>query len=448
MILTVDVSGLASDWTYLFYPALILVAISALHWRRFRSHVDNGSLLDETKSSGTFAPPSLHPVIDHSRCIGCEACVHACPEFPAHKVLGVVRGKANLITPSDCIGHGACKTACPVNAIKLVFGTAERGIDIPTVKPNFETNVPGIFIAGELGGMGLIRNAIEQGRQALENLLSALQPSDKQGDHVDVVIVGAGPAGLAATLKAQEAGLRYTTIEQDELGGTVAHFPRGKLVMTAPAMLPMVGKTHFHETDKETLMSFWTDVARKTGIKVRCGERVEAIEPIAGGFAVRTDRETHQTRTVLLALGRRGTPRKLNVPGEQLPKVVYRLDDPAQYEGDDVLVVGGGDSALEAALAVAEHGANSVALSYRSESFSRAKPKNRQKIESAEQTGSLRVLLQTTVSEITADEVSIQAGDDLIRLPNNAVIICAGGILPTNFLKETGIDVETKYGTA
>ena len=443
-----EVSGLASDWTYLIYPTLIALAVALLHRRRHRKQFDNGAILEEAVATGATAPPSLHPIIDHGICIGCESCVHACPEFPKHKVLGVVRGKAHLITPSDCIGHGACKTACPVDAIKLVFGSAERGVDIPEVGPDFETNVPGIYIAGELGGMGLIRNAIEQGRQAMENLIAARRPKDAGAEQqLDVVIVGLGPAGLSATLKAQEAGLRYTTIEQAKLGGTVAAFPRRKLVMTAPAELPLVGMTFFKETEKETLMDFWIEVAEQHGIKVRYGEVVDAIEPTSGGFEVRTDKGVHRAKAVLLALGRRGTPRKLGVPGEEHPKVIYSLIDPAEYENKKVLVVGGGDSALEAAMACAEAGAADVALSYRSESFSRAKVKNREKIDAAAESGNVQVLLKTTVAEITPDKAVIQSGDDTIQLDNDAVIVCAGGILPTGFLKETGILVETKYGT-
>jgi len=426
-----------------------ILGILAWYFRaRTRRELDSIRAAEEAIAASMTEPPSLHPVIDSTKCIGCRSCVAACPEQYAHPVLGIIRGKARLIGPSNCIGHGACQRACPVDAIQLVFGTETRGIDIPMVKPNFETNVPGIFIAGELGGMGLIRNAIEQGRQAVESIMQA----DGLGarDCYDLVIVGAGPAGFAASLAAMKGGLRFATIEQDSLGGTVAHFPRGKLVMTRPAELPIVGKMKFTETTKEKLLEFWHGVEAKTHIKINYNERVVGIDalPKVRGFKVRTTKAVYPTRTVLLTIGRRGTPRQLGVPGEELGKVVYRLIDPEQYRHKSVLVVGGGDSALEAAHSIAEQEGTRVALSYRSPAFSRAKLKNRQKVDDLARAGRMQVLMSSNVLEIREDSVLLEQNGKKIPLGNDAVIVCAGGILPTGFLKEVGITVETKYGTA
>jgi len=429
----------------LFYllPMLLLVV-----WRARRQQLDHASslaTLQENRQAGLLEPPSLHPLIDPAKCMGCGSCVSACPEGD---VLGLVAGKAELVNPTHCIGHGACQAACPFEAIALVFGTEKRGVDIPTVKPNFETNLSGIFIAGELGGMGLIRNAVEQGRQALEGISKYPGVGRSPDGLLDLLIVGAGPAGFAASLGAMERGLKVVTIEQETLGGTVSHFPRGKLVMTAPVKLPVVGTVSFTETTKEALLGFWQDVERKTGVKINYQERLEDIVARDGNYLVKTSRHVYRTRCVLLAIGRRGTPRKLGVPGEDLAKVVYRLIDAEQYAGRQVLVVGGGDSALEAATSIAEQDGAEVTLSYRSGAFARAKEKNRQKVEQAEAAGRLKVLFNSNVREIGEQQVLLDHDGTELSLPNDAVIISAGGVLPTPFLQKIGIEVETKYGTA
>jgi len=426
----------------LYFVPMVMIWVLYLRGRRSRQ-LATIAIRDAAQRDGLTEPSSLHPVIDPLRCIGCGSCASACPE---HTVLGLINHKAELINPTYCVGHGACKAACPEDAITLVFGTEKRGVDIPLVNPNFETNVPGMFIAGELGGMGLIRNSVEQGRQAMDSI--AKLKGIGQYDGLDVVIVGAGPAGFSASLAALQRKLRFVTVEQDSLGGTVAHFPRGKVVMTAPMNLPLIGKVKISETRKEALMELWQDVQRKTGLKVNEGERVEEIQKKGEGFVVRTSRASYETRAILLAIGRRGTPRKLGVPGEEQTKVVYRLIDPEQYRGQHVLVVGGGDSALEAATSIADEADTTVTISYRAEAFSRSKEKNRRKVQEAEDAGRLRVLLQSQVKEITADRVRLDHKGEQVDLPNDAVIVCAGGILPTAFLKTIGIEVETKFGTA
>ncbi len=425
--------------------ALPLVAIWAIwFWLGRRRTKRAIAVMEEAKIAGLTEPASLHPVIDPALCLGCAACVKACPE---KSILGIIDGKAHLIEPSHCVGHGACATACPTDAISLVFGTETRGIDIPFLSPKYETNVSGLFIAGELGGMGLIRNAIEQGRQAIGFCAAKAKSLPGGSGILDVLIVGAGPAGISASLGAMERKLNFKTVEQDTLGGTVAHFPRGKLVMTAPAELPMVGKVKFGEISKEKLLSFWQGVVADTGLEIAFEERVGDLKSEDGIFCVTTTRGTYRTKTVLLAIGRRGTPRQLGVPGEDLPKVVYRLIEPEQYAGQRVVVVGGGDSALEAAASIAEQDGAHVTLSYRRATFDRARPKNRARVAAAEASGQLVVRLNSQIERINEDSVVLTVGEEREIVANDAVLVCAGGELPTKFLKSAGVEVETKFGT-
>ena len=426
----------------IIYLLLLSVVIAIYLFRRQRASQKASAIYAAAAEAGLIEPPSLHPLIDPVECLGCGICSIVCPEG---NVISIIRNKAVLIEPTHCIGHGACAQACPTNAISLVFGTEKRGVDIPFVGEDFQTNVPGLYIAGELGGMGLIRNAIEQGRQAMEAIRASL--ANKQSNHLDTFIIGAGPAGFSATLAAKKFGLDSVTVEQEALGGTVAHYPRGKLVMTTPVDLPIIGKVKLKDPSKEHLLEFWKTVEKKSGISIRYDERVTDIKSIQDGFEVHTTKSTYATKTVLLAIGRRGTPRKLDVPGEDLGKVVYRMIDPEQYAGRNVLIVGGGDSALEAAADIGEQPGSKVILSYRNAAFSRARQRNRERIEKLCADGSIEVMMQSSVRKIAPDHIVIEQKGEHHKAANDDVIICAGGILPTMFLKSIGIEVDTKFGT-
>ncbi len=432
--------------TYLYFLPILLFLAGYIYLTS-RQQKKSAFTRQNAIETGLAEPASLHPVIDRNKCIGCKSCIYACPQQLGHNVLGIFHGKAELLEPANCIGHGACKTACPEGAITLVFGTEKRGVDIPQINDHFETNIQGIYIAGELGGMGLIRNAIEQGKSAIKALSDSLQK--KSSNPYQVIIIGAGPAGIAATLSSKQKGLNYLTLDQDSLGGTVFQYPRGKIVMTQPVELPLAGKMNFKETSKENLLEYWKAVEKETEIKINYRESVSQIETTESGFKVKTSKDEYLTDKVLLTIGRRGTPRKLGIPGEELPKVVYRLIDPEQYINQKVMIVGGGDSALEAALAIADVEGSKVSLSYRSDSFSRAKAKNRDRIDEYSAKGKIKLYLPSTLTEVNDENhVSLDYNGENITISNDAIIINAGGILPTGFLKQIGIQVDTKYGTA
>jgi len=421
---------------------LVILFIYIRKERRESKEVD--AKIAQAKEDGIHEPVSLYPVVDPNRCIKSGACITACPE---HDILGIRNGKATIINASLCIGHGACFKACPVEAISLWIGTEKRGVDLPHISATFETNVPGIFIAGELGGMGLIRNAVTQGKEAVENILKAIN-NDVQAEY-DLVVVGAGPAGISATLEAKKAGLKVLTLEQDTLGGTVSTFPRSKIVMTHPMDLPLYGKVKLTETSKTELLNLWHSVITKNGITIIENSKVNAIIADGGIFNIETSMgDKYSSKTVLLAIGRRGTPRKLHVPGEDSEKVAYRLLEAEEIKNKNILIVGGGDSAVESALLLANQ--NKVTLSYRGAAFSRLKQKNAVKIHTAMDSGLIDVKFNTNVASIEPNAVfyTEDQSTEQLKLKNDMVYIFAGGELPTQFLKKIGISISTKYGEA
>jgi Pyruvate/2-oxoacid:ferredoxin oxidoreductase delta subunit len=299
-------------------------------------------------------PLGQHPHIDVSNCIGCQGCTQVCPEGD---VLGMVGGKAALIKPYKCIGHGMCAEACPVGAITMVQAAPGVSANLPYLTTELETSVPNLFITGELGGLALIRNAVNQGRDCIDTIAGRLASVDRgarEPDVYDVAIVGAGPAGISASLRSIERKLHYVTLERDAVGGSVSKYPRQKLVMTSPVEFPLVGRFKKTQLSKEDLLEFWKTVCDREGFQVQVGQPVEKIHKDPDGlFTVGTPTTQYRARAVALAMGRSGTPRKLGAKGEELAKVMYRLIEADHYVNHRILVVGGGDSAVEAALGLA-----------------------------------------------------------------------------------------------
>jgi thioredoxin reductase/ferredoxin len=437
--------------------ALVTAAVVFAYWLRFRRRVAaDRERKREAERLGIDQPTAQYPYIDPHHCIGCGACVAACPEGD---VLGVVGGTAVVINGLRCVGHGRCEAACPVGAIEVGLGDLKSRRDVPRLSPGYESSVPGVFVVGELGGLALVRNAIAQGSEAGHEVVRRVQAHSFADDRdssgfdpaladpgvLDVAIVGSGPAGLSAAAVCARAGLRHLVLEREQdLGGSLLHYPRRKMVLTQPVEIPGWGQLDQEEYQKEDLVKILTRMMADTGIRARYGAPVESIERASrepdAPFVLQARGEV-EARFVILALGRRGTPRKLGIPGEELPKVLYRLIDAASYRDRDILVVGGGDSAAEAALGLSAQPGNRVTLSYRREKIVRVKHKNQQALDQAIAAGRIEPLFSSQPLEVAPDRVRLQVDDaGEVEIPNDDVFIFAGGVPPFGLLHELGVE--------
>ena len=442
------------NWVALAIPVTLLtLAIAAILRRRLelRHHETNLAERATAKARGSHKARLQHPSIDLAKCIGCGACIRACPE---DGVLALAFGQAVVVHGARCVGHGLCAAACPTAAIALTLGDLSDRRDLPAVDENLEAvGVPGLFLAGEITGFALVRTAVQHGALVARQVAARIGESGGGGSHFDLLVIGLGPAGISCLLAAKQRGLRCLGIDQAaEIGGTVAAYPRKKLVMTQPMELPLHGKLKRLEYAREELVELWGDLAVRHELPVKTGHVVQKIERHADGhFAVTTSRGVVHAHNVCLAVGRRGTPQKLGVPGEDQPKVAYSLLDAESYHGRSVLVVGGGDSAIEAALALAEQGDNRVTISYRKAAFSRLKARNEQRIAKAVKDGHVTVLFETAVEEFTeqtarirdnAAEVGAGVATAVTELPVDDVFVFAGGTPPFPLLEAAGVSFD------
>ncbi|MCB9887834.1 MAG: NAD(P)-binding domain-containing protein [Planctomycetes bacterium] len=454
------------NWFAFLVPlGLLVLAIAALLRRRLELHSYASNLAERkaARDRGSHRARLQHPKVDLSQCIGCGACVRACPE---DGVLALAYGQAVVVHGARCVGHGLCAAACPTAAIALTLGDLKDRRDLPAVDEHLEAvGTPGLFLAGEITGFALVRTAVEHGTLVAREVAARCEatpgagPAEK-GDPLDLLVVGLGPAGLSCLLAAKEKGLRCMGIDQAaELGGTVAAYPRRKLVMTQPMHLPLHGRLNRLEYTKEELVELWQGLAAQHRLPVRTSVVLQKVERGADGvFTVFTDQGKVRARHVCLAVGRRGSPQKLGVPGEDLPKVAYSLLDAESYHGRRVLVVGGGDSAIEAALALAEQEGNEVTISYRRSSFSRLKARNEERVVEAVEQGHVRVLFESTVESIAEDHVVLRtsgaapvlgggvgggtATATCLELPNDEVFVFAGGTPPFPLLEAAGVSFD------
>ncbi len=384
----------------------------------------------------------LKAIVRADVCVGCTACIPVCPEQGAI----AMQGKLAVVDKSLCVGHGKCADACPVGAIIMATGEAVHRVEMPDIGLDFQSNVPGVYIVGELGGRGLIKNAINEGKLAIESVARELKESaparTAPNERVhDVIIVGSGPAGLSAGLEALRQGLDYALLDQGTPANTIRKYPRHKLLLAEPVNIPLFGDLWVRDASKEDLIEIWDKVIARSGLVVQTDQRVTAIEKRGEFLAVSTNEETVRlARRVVLAMGRRGTPRKLGVPGEEREKVFYDVAEMEVFRGKHVLVVGGGDSAIESALGACDQEGAVVTLSYRGEEFKRAKDRNREKLDAAAAQGKIAVLLQSQIQQITEGEVTLAlAGGESRTIPNDNVVIRVGGEPPFPFLERIGI---------
>ena len=398
--------------------------------------------LAAAESNDDDAPPRA--LVRADRCVGCGACVAACPEPDALSM----RGKLAMVDPSRCKGHGECVSVCPMGAISVGRGTAANRVVVPQLDANFESSVPGLYIVGELGGRALIKNAVNEGRVAAEHVVRVAArrraaDADATGV-VDVVIIGSGPSGLSAGLVAHRAGIDYLLLEQGTLAETVRKYPRHKVLFAEPLTMPLYGDLWVSDASKESLLAIWEGVIARTGLRVQTGQHVREITRECDGFIVTTADAAHRARAVVRALGRRGTPRRLDVPGEELPTVFYDIAEMSDFAGRRVLVVGGGDSAIESALGLANQVGTTVTLSYRGEEFVRLKERNRARIDAAIAAGRVTALMRSDVREIRQDVAVVDVAGTTRIVPCDDVVVRIGGEPPTVLLEQLGVRMVTK----
>ncbi len=389
----------------------------------------------------TVGPRILVHDINDDRCTGCDACVAVCPT----NVLDLVANKSRVLRFEDCIQCEACMFACPTEALVMFpEGATPPPLKIPEIDENFQTAVAGQYLIGEVAGKPLVKNAANLGRAVVEHMLATGMRGGALGrgdTTVDVAIVGSGPGGLSAALTCVQKGLSYVVLEKEQLiASTIARYPKGKLVMAEPYDTLNLSLLPVFDSAKEQLIPIWRELLDRVGIKIRQGESVEAVQKAGDGtFDIRTTVGAYRAQRVVLSIGTRGKPRTLQVPGENLPKVFSLLEDPDEWRGRAVLIVGGGDSAVEAALALADSGAK-VMISYRGKGFNRAAPKNKQTIEAYASEGRIKAKLGSQVLGFENDTVTLALADgSQKRYPNDAAFVLIGADPPVQWLEKMGI---------
>jgi thioredoxin reductase/ferredoxin len=415
--------------------AILLMAVFTMVSARKRHR----AMVAPTDSA--VGPRILVHDINDDRCTGCDACVAVCPT----NVLDLVSNKSRVLRFQDCIQCEACMFACPTEALVMFpEGGLPPPLKVPEIDEHFQTAIPGQYLIGEVAGKPLVKNAANLGRAVVEHMLATGLRAGALGrdaSRVDVAIIGSGPGGLSAALTCLQRGLSYVVLEKEQLiASTIARYPKGKLIMAEPYDAMNLSLLPVFDSAKEQLIPIWRELIDRVGLAIKQGESVETVVRGKDGiFDVRSTVAAYRAQRVVLSIGTRGKPRTLQVPGENLPKVFSLLDDPDDWRGRAVLVVGGGDSACEAALALADAGAK-VMISYRGKGFGRAQPKNKQAIEGYAAQGRIKAKLGSQVVAFEPDSVTLALHDgSQKRYPNEGAFVLIGADPPVAWLEKMGI---------
>jgi thioredoxin reductase len=421
-------------------------------------------------------PDYPHPVIFPERCIGCHACVDACP----HDVLAIVNGIASPVARDQCMEDTACQVECPVNPKACIVVNTTKKIKprpVPVRDPSFMTNVPGVYIIGDVSGTPLIKNAANEGADVVKDIAHELNngAGAEPKAEVDVVIVGIGPAGLSAAIAAKQFKLRYVGIEQDKVLATIDAYPRGKYVFFKPETMDSHGAIEVNGAgeQREKILDSWTGAMKTNGVVINEGESCKSVKKAEDGdyFVVQSEKglarekTSYRARRIVLALGNRGTPMKLRVPGEEIKitragrtedKVKYKLTDPEVHRKNRVIVVGAGNSAIEAAVDLvarrdgdqitfrSDDEINEVALVIRSDMKNDLKFLNKLQVYQCIDEGKVKAYFGTAIKEIRDAEVVLmnaRTGEEKTTLPNDYIFAMIGGDRPTKFLESIGIKI-------
>ena len=340
-----------------------------------------------------------------------------------------------------------------MNILSKYFNWLQKDVPVseveryPKINENGETTVPGIFVTGDLTGIPLLKLAAENGQKVVRHITSAdefkkLKSSNTKSGIYDIIIVGAGPAGISAGLEAQKQNINFKILESSQKYNTIINFPKGKPIYAEPVDYKQQAELIINDGTKESLLKeLYTQIKNKN-LPVEEGVMVETINKVGNHFELVTKKETYKALRVILGIGKSGNSRMLKVPGENLPKVYNRLFDPVDAEGHDVLIVGGGDTALETAIAVAEH-TKSTTISYRKPTFSRPKEGNVEKLNTLVSNGKIKMIMESEVKEIKEDKVVIvDNSKNEISIDNSIVFSMIGRELPLDFFKRSKIQME------